>query len=261
MAWALTDRDVLAGARAWRLWTTWAWLDMLQRYRRSMIGPFWTTLSMGLTVGGMGVVFGTLFNQKLSDFFPFLTAGMITWQLISTLITESCLIFIANERIIKQLNLPLSIYAQRNTMKQLIIFAHHFVIYIVIAFIFGIRINFATLIAPIGIAIIYVNGFLMALLVGTLCTRFRDIPPIVTNLVQLAFFVTPVMWKPELLGDRAYIAHFNPLTHFVEIVRRPLLGEMPDMISFIFVGVTTIVFGIVGLWFFGRYRHRIAYWV
>jgi lipopolysaccharide transport system permease protein len=251
----------MAAIKNWRLWTMWAWLDILQRYRRSLIGPFWTTLSMGLTIGGMALVFSTLFRQNLADFFPYLVASMITWQLFSTTVNESCTIFTGNERLIKQLNLPLSIYAKRNAAKQIIIFGHHLVIFVLAAVFLPVKVNFATLLAPVGIAILFLNGVWVGLLIGTLCTRFRDIHPIVTNLLQLLFFVTPVFWKPEMLGNHIYIATLNPLFHFIEIVRKPLLGEMPDAISIAMTLGITIIGGTLGLWFFGRFRHRIAYWV
>jgi ABC-2 type transport system permease protein/lipopolysaccharide transport system permease protein len=255
------DADVAAGIRAWRLWTAWAWLDTLQRYRRSLIGPFWMTISMALTIGGMGLVFGTLFRQPLTDFFPYLTAGMITWQLISGMVNESCTVFTLQDRFIKQLNLPLSIYPQRNVAKQFILFAHHFAIFVLVAVIFRSKVTVYTLLAPVGLAVLFLNGVAVSLFIGTLATRFRDIGPIVTNLVQLAFFVTPVLWKPELLGHRRYIADLNPLYHFVEIVRRPLLGELPSGLTMAVVLAITVINTAVALWFFGRYRKRIAYWV
>jgi ABC-type polysaccharide/polyol phosphate export permease len=257
----LVDDDILAGIRAWRLWTTWAWVDMIQRYRRSVIGPFWTTISMGLTISGMGLVFSTLFGQKISEFLPYLAAGMITWQLIQMTLTEGCTIFLLNDRMIRQFNLPLSIYAQRHVAKQFIIYAHHLVIFVLVALVFGIQVNFWTFLIPIGLALIFATGIAVSLLIGTLCARFRDIPPIVTNIVQLAFFVTPVMWKAELLGDKMFIAQLNPLFHFIEVVRRPLLGAPPTLVNYLVVVGSMVLAGFIALLFFHRFRHRVAFWL
>lgn len=258
---AIIDDDVLAGARAWRLWTTWAWIDMIQRYRRSVIGPFWATISMAMTIGGMGIVFATLFGQRMSDFLPYLAAGMITWQLIAMTLTESCMIFLLNDRMIRQFNLPLSIYAQRHVAKHFIVFGHHLIIFVLVAALFGTHVNFWTLMAPFGMALIFISGFSVSLLIGTLCARFRDIPPIVGNVVQLAFFVTPVMWKAELLGDKAFLAEFNPLLHFIEVVRRPMLGEPATLLNYTVVVAVTLGVSAIMLAFFSRFRHRIAFWL
>lgn len=257
----LFDEDVAAGVRAWRLWTRWAWIDMIQRYRRSVIGPFWATISMTLTIGGMGLVFATLFNQKISEFLPYLAAGMIVWQLIQVTLNESCYLFLLNERMIRQFNLPLTIYVQRHVSKQFIIFAHQIVAFVLVAAIFGSPVTWWTLLAPIGLAMIYVTGVFVSLLIATLCARFRDIPPIVANIVQLAFFVTPVMWKADLLRGKAFIAEFNPLFHFIEVVRQPLLGAPPTLLNYAVVTGSMVFLGAVSLAFFSRFRHRVAFWL
>src|SRR6266568_521897 len=86
--------DLVNGAHAWRVWSMMGWLDIRQRYRRSMIGPFWITLSMAVMIGTLGVVYSSLFKQEISEFVPYLAAGFCIWFLISAMITEGTMLFV-----------------------------------------------------------------------------------------------------------------------------------------------------------------------
>ena len=91
--------------------------------------------------------------------------------------------------------------------------------------------------------------------------RFRDIGPIVGTVTQLAFFVSPVLWKPELLHDRQVWLVLNPVYDVMEVVRGPLLGQSPSLlIWFAAIAITAIVCAM-SLAFFVRFRGRIAFWV
>jgi ABC-2 type transport system permease protein/lipopolysaccharide transport system permease protein len=91
--------------------------------------------------------------------------------------------------------------------------------------------------------------------------RFRDIPQLVNSVVQIVFFVTPIMWKPELLQHRTYIADANPFFHLVEIIRGPLLGSVPDPKHYLAALIITLLNLVVAGLFFARFRSRISYWV
>jgi ABC-type polysaccharide/polyol phosphate export permease len=105
------------------------------------------------------------------------------------------------------------------------------------------------------------NGIGFGLTLGTLSARFRDIPPLFANLIQMAFFVTPIMWRPEALGRSTIIAEANPLYHLIEILREPLLGGAPGIDNWLVViGFTVVNLGIAYL-LYARLRWRIPYWL
>ena len=116
--------DLVQGARAFRLWGLLAWQDVRQHYRRSLIGPFWITISMGIMVTALGLLFSTVFNTNLADYLPFLATGLVIWSLIASMVNEGCGTFINAESIIKQIKLPLSTHGYRVACRALIIFAH-----------------------------------------------------------------------------------------------------------------------------------------
>jgi ABC-type polysaccharide/polyol phosphate export permease len=253
--------DLWEGLTSIHVWPTLAWQEIKQRYRRSILGPFWLTISTGALVGGMGPLYGRLLNQPIAEYFAYLATGFVVWILISTLITESCQVFINAEGFIKQIRLPFTVHIARLVWKALIIFAHNMVIVAIVLFFFRPNWTWQILLAPVGLFLIALNGVWVGLLLGLFCARFRDIPQVISSLVQLAFFLTPVMWNPAMLGKYQWTVILNPLFHFIEIVRAPLLGASVSGSTWAAVLAITFVGYLVALGFFARFRHRIAYWV
>jgi homopolymeric O-antigen transport system permease protein len=258
----LALNDFTEGLRRWPLWVAMGWQDIKTRYRRSTLGPFWLTLSMGITVGAMGALYAGLFKLSLADYLPHLTLGLLFWTLISTALVEGCQTFIASEGFIKQVRIPFSAHVFRVICRNYIIFLHNLVVYIPVAILYGIVPGWVGLLTIVGLALIAVNAVWAVLLLGMVCVRFRDIPQIVASLLQVAFFVTPIIWHPGALSGRQFlVVRFNPFYHFLEIVRAPLLGQMPALESWLAVGLVTVVGWAFTAWFFRRYRARIPYWV
>jgi len=253
--------DLWEGARAIYVWPMLGWLEVKQRYRRSMIGPFWLTLSTAVMVGAMGPLYGRLFGQPLAGYLAYLAVSLVLWMFVSALINEACTAFINAEGYIKQIRLPLTVHVLRVVWKNLIILAHNAVIVVVVLFFFGAGLDWHLFLVPLGVLLVAINGVWLGILLGLVCARFRDIPQIVASLMQVAMFLTPVFWSADMLGRNRWAAELNPLFHFLEIVRRPLLGQSPETLSWgVALGVTVAGFGVT-LAFFQRFRARIAYWV
>lgn len=209
----------------------------------------------------LGIVYSRLFKTELRDFLPYLCVGLLVWGYISATITESGLLFTGAESYIKQIRLPYSLYGFRFIWSRLIIFAHNLVIYVVVLIYFQIWPGVGLLLAIPGLALLSVNLILTSMLLGMLSARFRDIPQLIGSVIQVAFFITPVMWNPTLLGPDSYIVLLNPFYHLLEIVRAPLLGHSFPAMSFAATAIITIVNAGVSAGFFMRFRHRISYWV
>lgn len=263
--WKVAFRDVESGIRKYQLWTFLAWQDIRQRYRRSVLGPFWLTLSTGVMVFMMSILYGRLFNLPLDVYVPFLSAGTIVWTLIASLLNEGCSSFMAADSLIKQVRIPLILHVFRMVWRNCLIFFHNAVILIPVWLIFDKSFSIFALLEVLGALLaIAINGLWIGVLLGALCTRFRDISQIVTNLVQAVFFVTPVMWLPSILEGRGitrWLVTSNPFFHFIEIVRVPLLTNQVPWESWRVVISITLVGIILGMLFLGRFKNRIAYWL
>jgi lipopolysaccharide transport system permease protein len=252
--------DFKSGFGLWRVWVRLGWNDILQRYRRSVLGPFWLTASMGIMVFVPGVLYARLFQTSVADFVPFLCVGLLVWNLISSFFTEGGSLFVGAESYIKQIRLPYSVYVYRSGWSKLIIFAHNSIVYVVVMLYFQRWPGAVVLLAVPGLLLVLINGALAGLVIGMASARFRDIPQIIISSVQIIFFVTPIMWKPELLGDQSLV-EFNPFYHLIEIVRAPLLGITPSLDTWLAVLLITLVNVAISGAIFIRFRARISYWV
>ena len=253
--------DLVQGARARYLWGRLGWQDIRRLYRRSVLGPFWLTISMGLLVAALGTLYGVLWKVELADYVPFLAIGFVVWTLISGVITDGCNAFINAEGIIKYVGLPFSVHVYRLLWRNLLVLCHNAVVFVIVAAIFGVWPSWTGLLAVPGLALLVLNGIWAGLLLGVISARFRDVPPIVASIVRILFFVTPIIWMPELMPKRAFVLDYNPFFHMVEVVRAPLLGKAPGLVSWLAVLGITLVGWIVAFEFFRRYRWRIAYWI
>jgi len=258
---ALAWRDLVDGfGRSW-MWSALALQDIKLRYRGSVLGPFWLTISTLVMVAAMGFIYGRLFRIDTANYLPYLALGLIVWGTFSSIITEGCETFLREQSVIQQVPIPFSIHAYRNVCRNFIVLAHNLVIVPIGLVLFAIPVNWHSLEIIPGFLLLAINGFWISILLGLISARFRDVPPIVASFLQVLFFVTPIFWPVEMLGDWQAIATLNPLFAAIDVVRAPLLGVAPAENSWLVLSLMT-VFGC-GLTFavFARFRTRIAYWI
>ncbi len=253
--------DLLRGLRLWRTWLALGWHDVRQRYKRSVLGPLWITLSMGITVAALGVLYARLFAQPIDTYLPFVALGFIVWGLISGLLLDACAVFVSAESYIRQIRLPLSFYVFRMVWRNLIVFAHNLLIFAVVVMLLPVDVGWHMLAALPGLLLVALTGLWAGLLVGMVCTRYRDVPQLVASVVQVSFFLTPIVWQPGQLARNTWVVEVNPFFHFVDIVRAPLLGTLPAVSSWTTAVAITVVGALITFVVFARYRYRIAYWV
>jgi ABC-type polysaccharide/polyol phosphate export permease len=254
-------RDLSTGfAKHW-VWTALAMQDIRLRYRGSVLGPFWMTISTLVMVVAMGVVYAHLFRTDSRSYVPYLTLGLVVWQLLSNLITEGCNTFIHAENVIQQVPIPFSIYAYRAVCRNLIVLAHSLVIVPFVMLFFAVPVGWSLCEAVAGIALLAVDGVWISLFLGMLSVRFRDVPPIVASFLQVCFFMTPVFWPIEALGRWQPIAELNPLFAAIDVVRAPLVGRPIAPYSWAVLLLATAIGAALTFALFARFRSRIAYWV
>ena len=253
--------DVLGGFGSWRMWWMLAKNDVVRRYRRSRLGQLWLTLSMGVMIFGMGGVYAALFGTSLADYLPHLGTGLVLWGLISSTINDSCSSFTENESIIRQIDLPRFTYLLRTIMRNVIVFAHNLIILPVLYLVTGTSINWYCLLFIPGFLIVSANLAWIGYFRAILSTRFRDIPQIVQSIIQVAFFISPVVFKPSQLRVDHPVLIFNPFASMLDVMREPLLGQLPSATSYLIL-LGLLVFGwLLGLAFAGKYSHRVVYWL
>jgi ABC-type polysaccharide/polyol phosphate export permease len=254
--------DLRNGLQAWRMWWLLAISDIRQRYQRSSFGQFWLTLSMGATIAAIGLVYSVLFHQATANYLPYLGIGLVCWALVSGIVTDACGVFVQSADFIRQSRLPLSLFVNRMLLRNLIILGHNIPVVAIVMIIFHVPLTWeAALIVP-GLMLTILTGLWIGLFLGTLCTRFGDLPQIIASLMQIAFFVTPVIYTPDAANYRLWMAsHLNPFASYLALLRDPLLGRVPEAWHYGMAIVCMAVAFLLAFPMFARFRARIVFWL
>jgi ABC-type polysaccharide/polyol phosphate export permease len=254
--------DLVAGLRLSWLWTALAQQDIKLRYRGSILGPFWQTLTTAIMIGGMGFLYPRLFHTTAKDYLPMLAAGLVFWAFVSGMITDGCRSFIDVQHIMHVVKLPFSVHAYRSVYRNILTLAHNFIIVPIIMFFFPPSISWTDLLMVIpAFLIVTLNGVWISILFGMISARYRDVPPVVVSVVQLLLFVTPIFWQLDQLGPEGWWVQFSPLFAAIDVMRAPLLGASPAPYSWDIVLFMTVAGCGTTFLFFARFRHRLAFWV
>lgn len=268
MTFGAAFKDLVQGAKQRELWLMLGLQDIKQRYRRSVLGPFWITIATGVMALALGLLYSMLFQLPLADFLPHVTVGLIMWNFISGAIKEGSTIFIDNEGLIKQLPAPLSVHVYRLVWRQTLFLGHNLIIWLLLILIFPRTLGWEFFLVIPGMLLLIVNGVWVAMFFGIVATRFRDVAPLLEALTQLLFYVTPIVWTTKTLtdqggavADRARIAEINPLYHYLEIVRAPMIGEPVAAYHWWIVLACTVVGLFLAMMAMRQWRFRVSYWV
>lgn len=253
--------DILESFRRVTLWSTLGWHDFLIRYRRTLVGPFWQTIMVAVWVLGLGLVFGHILQRTGENYAAYLAAGVVLWNYLSNSLSASTQVFVKHANLIHSVNNPLYTYALRQITENLARLGFQSLVFLAVLPITDIPFGPVILMAIPGFLAILLTSLWAVPLIGMLGARFRDLSYAISAVMRFLFFTTPVFWHADSLGERAYLAHFNPLTHFLEVVRAPLLGIAPAPLSWAVVLTITTVGALLTLLAFNRFRRRIVFWL
>jgi ABC-type polysaccharide/polyol phosphate export permease len=258
-----TLKDFQDGWRIRGIWLRAAYLDVRRRYVRTVIGPFWATGHIAVYIVAVGYIFSSVLATERATYIPFLATGFIPWMLIYMMLQEASSSFISASSMRQQIPVPYSMFIYSMVWRNLIVHAHNYSLYLLVSLVYGFTINWTILLLIPSYILVLCNILWIATVVATVSARYRDVQQLVAAFVQVMVFVTPIFFAPEKLSpfQRTYILWPNLLYHLVVVIRAPLLGQVPPLSSYAVLVVTAILGWAFTLWFFGKYRSRIIFWI
>jgi ABC-type polysaccharide/polyol phosphate export permease len=257
-------QDVYDGITDWLMWGRLGWLEIRRRYRRTWLGPFWTSFNVAVLVFSMGFLWAALFNQPVAIYMPYLTAGIITWGLIASFVGEGATVFTINAGLLTTIHISQTLLVATMVWRNVLVFFHNLMIFVLVMAIWRLPVTSNTLLFVPGLLLLALNGVWIGILLGVISTRFRDVPQLLGGIIQIMMFLTPVMWSRDILKGReaiAYVIDYNPFYHAVEVVRTPLLGQAPNLASWLVTALMIPVGATLTMYVFSRFRQRVAYWL
>ncbi|MEM0898838.1 MAG: ABC transporter permease [Pseudomonadota bacterium] len=235
---------------------------MRSLYSRSVFGMVWIMASFGVFIVVKLVIFGTLFGEDRGSYYAlYLSSGFFIWFVVNASIVSAAGTFISAQGFIKNDPLPLSVYVFKDVARELINLG--FTALVLVAIFVYLRPS----VEPVGflslaaVLVMILNMVWVKLFFGVVATRYRDVRHAVETVMRVMLFLTPIFWMPDQIGSAINVLWWNPLFHFLEIFRAPLIDASPALTSWIFVGVVTVVGWLLALVVFGRYRDRVVFWI
>lgn len=255
--------DIGSGLRRYQVWGTLTWHGIRSSYRRTYLGPWWITLQTVVFVAGLSLLFGILLDQGIKTFVPYVAIGYIVFTWMTGMIQSGANAIVKNAPSITSTPGPMSTYILEGFASNTIQFVHDAIVIVAVLVLFQVTVGWSLILVPVALILISANGIAIGLWLGPLVARYRDVGEIVTSIVRVMFFFTPIFWVVNDLTPKqeVAIAGWNPLAYLLEFIRAPLLGEWPGHVAVIGTFALTFLNAAVAVWHFSRVHNRIAYWV
>lgn len=243
-------------------WMYMGWADVVRGYSRMKLGVLWVPASQAIFIAVLGMLYAMILNYPAESYIPYLSAGIITWNLIRAVIMEAGRCYISNARLLLNSALSPYVLVLRMVWRNHVIFVLTLSVHLVVLIVFQIRWSWEILLFPLGVAFIFLNSLWVGLVLAHFATRYRDLLQLVSNIMQPMFFITPILWKHDKLGGKAVIfSEWNPFYSFIELVRAPLLMSTPAAFSYAYVAVITLVGLALAVWMIRRSGRAVVFWL
>lgn len=245
-----------------KVWIGLGWSDVVQSYRRTVLGPLWITLNLAIIATAMTVVYGALFGVPTSEYSSYVVCGMIAWLWVSALLSEVGNTFITYGSFIKSMPIDKTVFVWATVFKQLVTLAHHLVVYAVLVAIGMIQLSFYTLYAIPALIVLTLFSVPFTAIASIVFARYRDVPRLIGGSIIIVLMITPIFWQPKMItGWRQALVYLNPLHYLIEFVRQPLLGlPIESQTVFVVLGMTAVVW-LIGAIVYRRYNRYVVFWI
>ncbi len=244
-----------------RLWIALANNDILSRYRGSVLGPFWITITTIVFILGIGALYSSIMKVPMNNYVPYLATGIIIWNFINQLIVDGADSFIAASQILRQTAIPLPLFIWRTAWRNVLIFCHQAPVLLGVGLWFHYLLKMNVPEAALGLFLVVVNVSWIAFCAAIACARFRDLQQVLASIMQLLFFVSPIIWVQGSTNRFGKITELNPIANMLSVTRNPLIGQSIDMNSVVYLLVMGSIGWLLTFLIFAAVRRRIVHYV
>lgn len=237
--------------------------DLKVRYRRSAIGFLWTMLQPLLTMAVMAVVFSHVFRFEIRNYPVYALSGILFWNYFSQSIVAAMNSLRANANLLVKLPLPKAVFPLASVLSGLVNLLFALVPLLGILFVTGHPLKPALLFLPVSILLAAAFTLGAGLLLSPLSAFFSDVIELVSVLLMMGMYLTPVFYPKEIIPPEwLWVVRFNPLRSVLEVFRDPIyFGKIPPLPHLaVTVGVTALAL-LIGIVAFRRSSHRIAFYL
>jgi len=243
--------------------------ELKGRYRGSVLGFLWSLVQPLLLLAVYSFVFGLVFRPRAggsADPYPlFLVCGLFPWIWFATALTEGCVALVANSGLIRRAVFPaelLPIVPVLSNLVHLVLALPVLGAGLVIGRVMGFPVGgWGALALPLVVALELPLVAGLSLGLGALHAHFKDVRDLLTSLLTLLFFVTPILYPVDAIpvASLRWVVHLSPATPFTIAYQQALFeGRFPDPGLWLQMGVVALVGWALGAWVFARLRETLV---
>ena len=256
-------KDIIFVIKNYYSWSYLSYFDLKLKYRRTFLGPWWVVLGVAISATAMCFLWSTIFSLDWKSYLTYLFSGFIIWMWISQIVIDAPEIFCGStSKYLKAYPNPPIFYVFRKCFLNFLLFLHHLPLIIILIIFINKNIEINIIYSlPLGLFLVFINAIFFTVNLGMLAARYKDIDPLVKSLMPPMLLLTPVLWKPAMLGEYISYIYLNPFTYFVGIVRNDLIGLPFDIKIWIGTFCITILQIILYLILYNYKSKRIVFWI
>lgn len=262
-------KELVLGAKKYPIWTRLALDDIAPMNRKSIIGFLWEPVSYIFMIAALSPLYALLMNMDLEWYIVYFSGGWLVWRFMSGIIASSCSTYIGAAKYITQTKQPFSIYSYRLVLSHIYRLLMNLPVFLVVMLIYS-DIRLINVSGVLFAILLYaLMGFSLSIIIGYITLKIRDIQVVVENIMRIAFFLTPVIWLDNTATDlasgnlnisaKAAYLDLNPLYHYLNVMRGPLIGEPVSTVSLNIVIVATLLFFVASVIMLKKCQHNIPY--
>lgn len=243
-----------------RLWSFISAKTIQIRYRRNLLGILWLLISFTIPSLGIAYVLSILQGLSLVEHIPHVLFGFAGWYFAADCLSQGGSVLTKNRSMLLQAPLGRSVFSLSMVLELLILLIVNVITAAILASFFGWRPHFEMIFLPISILILAIAGLGSVMILSIVCARVRDLGQLISSVVRLLFFFTPIIWSttsrvfsPD--SFLAIVAKYNPLTYFVDLLRMPMLGTWPTphtLTVTVVIAVASVILGLIAIQKGGR---------
>ena len=254
-------RELWAGILAYDIWFKLSVIDILSRYRRTLLGPLWHVLAHSATIIGITILYSRILHQDWQSFVLYVSAGLTIWSLLFLPFNDAPLMLTRYKTLIMAYDTPISLHIMRAVSGYFLTFLHNMVVYVVVIIFVKMPLNAYSLYFIPALVVIMVAVTGLTMILSVFGARFRDLGPAATVVTSILFLLTPVFWNRSQTLGIEWVTDINPFYHFIQIARAPMLGLPPSPESWAVTVCLAIFLFVAGIFTVTSNRSNIAYWV
>jgi len=239
-----------------------SFLDISLKYRRTVLGNYWIILTYLITISIISMVWSTLLNAPLSEYFPRLFIGFTVFYLLISFTSSSTDILSGQyQGILLSLGVPINHVILRHLIFIILEYIPFIPVYFLILYFAGLNISLSSLLFLPGLVLVFVNGYWIIFLISLLCARFRDLGLFINAIMSASLLLTPVLWDKSRLGQYESFVYLNPFTSFIEAIRDPLIGIAVNPIVYFLLILYLIIGFLISSSLYKHKKKLFNFWL